>query len=186
MTSICIIVAVSTPSNALWLCTHDSWIVSLALHRKLKKEGNRAKKAGFGTHLKKTKKDPGIPNDYPHKAELLKEIERAKIALEERKEAQKQSRKEARKAALNERRGLGAAAGMVSTGASLPGLAEAVATRAAAFNAAAEVSATMDLASEGKAKSQTGGEGQGSRRAYLKELRKVLETADVVLQVQVV
>jgi len=103
--------------------------------------------------------------------------------MEERKEAQKQSRKEARKAALNERRGLGAAAGMVSTGSSLPGLAEAVATRAAAFNAAAEVSATMDLASEGTAKSQTGGEGQASRRAYLKELRKVLETADVVLQV---
>jgi nuclear GTP-binding protein len=164
--------------------SHDAPSLPLHDNRKIKKEGNRAKKTGFGAHLKNKKKDPGIPNDYPHKAELLKEIERAKLALEERKEAQKQGRKDARKAALSVRRGLGSAAGMVSAGSSLPGLAEAVASRAAAFNAAAEVSATMEKAAEGTAKSQTGGEGQASRRAYLKELRKVLETADVVLQVQ--
>jgi len=147
-------------------------------HRKLDKEKKRARKSGIGQGVKLKAKDPGIPNDYPGKADLLRQIEVAKVALEERKEAQKEARKDARKAALEARRGLVGVMGASS----LYGLTEASAARGAAFMAASGVAAEMAAADEGAvAKS---GEGQRSRRAFLKELRKVVETADVILEVR--
>ncbi len=47
-------------------------------HRRLNKETNRAKSKGLLTGKKKAK-DPGIPNEWPFKEDLLKEIERAKV-----------------------------------------------------------------------------------------------------------
>lgn len=150
-------------------------------HRRIKKEGNRNKKAGIKQVVKK-QKDPGIPNDCPFKEDLLKQIAQAKINLEERKEAQKEARKDARKKALDIRRGI-ATAGVegVTNQSSLLGLAEASTTRGEAFNAAASVEADMAKQKEGTAASA--GEGQKSRRAYLRELRKTVQQADVILEI---
>lgn len=49
--------------------------VGVQHHRKLKKEANRNKKAGVVVHKAKPK-DPGIPNSWPFKDDLLKQIER--------------------------------------------------------------------------------------------------------------
>ena len=146
-------------------------------HRKLDKDAKRAKKKGISITKHKTK-DPGIPNEWPHKEELLKQIERAKLALEERKAAQKEARKDSRKAAIAARRGLG-----VGGATSLLGLVDATAERGAAFMAAAGVAEQMATKAEGTAKASQG-EGARSRRAFLKELRKVVEQADVVLEVR--
>ena len=46
-------------------------------HRKLKKEANRAAASGKPITTTRKKKDPGIPNAWPFKEDLLKEIERS-------------------------------------------------------------------------------------------------------------
>jgi nuclear GTP-binding protein len=145
-------------------------------HRRLKKEANRKKKAGIKSVVKK-QKDPGIPNDCHFKEDLLKQISQAKINLEERKEAQKEARKDARRKALEMRRGLSDG---VTKNASLLGLAESSASRGDAFTAAVT---SIEENNENTLKSSVSGEGQKSRRAYLRELRKTVGQADVVLEV---
>eukprot|EP00613_Pedinella_sp_CCMP2098_P018898 CAMPEP_0171773136 /NCGR_PEP_ID=MMETSP0991-20121206/55114_1 /TAXON_ID=483369 /ORGANISM="non described non described, Strain CCMP2098" /LENGTH=542 /DNA_ID=CAMNT_0012378817 /DNA_START=20 /DNA_END=1648 /DNA_ORIENTATION=- len=142
-------------------------------HRKLKKEGNRKKKNGIKGVITKAK-DPGIPNEYPHKEELLKQIEKAKAGLEERKLAQKDARKDARSKALSERRG-------INSFVSLEGMCEASVARGQTFLAAETASEATSLAEMPKAASVA--EGQNSRRAYLRELRKVVDQADVIIEV---
>ena len=62
--------------------------------RKLKK----AQKRG-GLPPGKKKRDPGIPNSWPIKQELLEQVERAKAKKEQDREAAKQAKKERRKLA---------------------------------------------------------------------------------------
>mmetsp|Transcript_53503 Transcript_53503/g.68676 ORF Transcript_53503/g.68676 Transcript_53503/m.68676 type:complete len:595 (-) Transcript_53503:140-1924(-) len=150
-------------------------------HRRLKKDANRKSKAGIKSIVKK-QKDPGIPNDCPFKEELLTQIAQAKTNLEERKELQKEARKEARSKALAERRGLASSLTEgVSKNASLLGLTEASMTRGEVFTAAA--ASIENEESENKSSSSSGDEGQKSRRAYLRELRKTVGQADVILEV---
>ena len=74
-------------------------------HRRLKKETNRARKKGLtASTVTRKPKDPGIPNEWPGKEDLLKQIEAAKVAMEQRKEAAQAARKEARKNLLAQRR----------------------------------------------------------------------------------
>ena len=44
------------------------------------------------THFLELKKDPGIPNLYPFKEQLLKQIEQRKMRTEEERERQKRQR----------------------------------------------------------------------------------------------
>ena len=62
--------------------------------RKLKK----AQKRG-GLPPGKKKRDPGIPNSWPIKQELLEQVERAKAKKEQDREDAKQAKKERRKLA---------------------------------------------------------------------------------------
>ncbi|KAG0173648.1 hypothetical protein DFQ28_008010 [Apophysomyces sp. BC1034] len=55
-----------------------------------KKQKKLAKK---NPQHKKAHKDPGIPNSWPFKEELLNEIERQKQEVEEQKQKQKEARR---------------------------------------------------------------------------------------------
>jgi nuclear GTP-binding protein len=59
-------------------------------HRKSKKQAKRDAKAGIVRHDKK-KKDPGIPNSWPFKNELLNQVARAKELAEKAKLEHKQN-----------------------------------------------------------------------------------------------
>lgn len=128
-------------------------------NRKRKKQSKRDAKAGIFKHDKK-KKDPGIPNSWPFKQELLQDIQRTR----ERQQQLKVEEKERKKAEL----------------------------RAMNMQDLVEKADRDRLAFEGKqAEQQAEAEksegvvapGQASRRAYLRELKKLVDTADVLLQV---
>ncbi|ORZ19722.1 GNL3L/Grn1 putative GTPase-domain-containing protein [Absidia repens] len=55
-------------------------------HRKLRKEQKK------NPQLRRKPKDPGIPNNWPFKEELLNEVERHKQDLEEEKKKQRAAR----------------------------------------------------------------------------------------------
>jgi len=137
-------------------------------HRKSRKRAKRDTKAGIKRFDHKTRKDPGIPNSWPFKKELLSEISRSRDLDEERKQRQKEERK----------RGIVVEDGVA--GGKRGGLEELVAR--------ANASRT---AFEGKAGSEDGAGiavdkrslGQQSRKAYLQTLRKVIDTSDILLQV---
>eukprot|EP00555_Chaetoceros_dichaeta_P013747 CAMPEP_0198263654 /NCGR_PEP_ID=MMETSP1447-20131203/13097_1 /TAXON_ID=420782 /ORGANISM="Chaetoceros dichaeta, Strain CCMP1751" /LENGTH=97 /DNA_ID=CAMNT_0043952343 /DNA_START=70 /DNA_END=359 /DNA_ORIENTATION=- len=61
-------------------------------HRKSRKKAKRDTKAGIKRFDHKTRKDPGIPNSWPFKKELLNEIAQARDLAEKRKELQKLQR----------------------------------------------------------------------------------------------
>ncbi|CAM9251315.1 unnamed protein product, partial [Phaeothamnion confervicola] len=143
-------------------------------HRKERKEARRK-----GLALRKPK-DPGIPNSLPFKDEILKEIEFAKRRAEERKTLQK----EQRQLAVAKRRGL------VEEDETVESLASRVENSQQSFEDKAKQGKEhgAGFGGSGDADDGDGGiaearHGQQSRRAYLRELRKVIEVADVVLQV---
>eukprot|EP00611_Tribonema_gayanum_P023130 TRINITY_DN4809_c0_g1_i4.p1 TRINITY_DN4809_c0_g1~~TRINITY_DN4809_c0_g1_i4.p1 ORF type:complete len:676 (-),score=242.98 TRINITY_DN4809_c0_g1_i4:144-2111(-) len=140
------------------------------IDRKVKEHKRQQRKdAKKNPHLHK-KKDPGIPNSIPFKAEVLAEIEYAKKRAEEHKQAQKDKRK----LELARRRGL------LPPEATMESLAEKAAATQAAFMETDDANAAGDDAGM-EAKERRHGE--QSRRAYLRELRKVVDHSDVVLQV---
>jgi hypothetical protein len=146
-------------------------------HRRLDKEGKRKKAKGIQV-VQTKQKDPGIPNEWPFKEDLLKQIERAKLNLEERKEAQNELRKDIKRKSLELRRGI-AQVGM-ETMLSAADLVSSAAERSAAFSAATGAvghgaSSSAAAEDDGLAASAASGDGQSSRRAYLRELRKVVE-----------
>eukprot|EP00236_Picocystis_salinarum_P000854 CAMPEP_0183832638 /NCGR_PEP_ID=MMETSP0807_2-20130328/5546_1 /TAXON_ID=88271 /ORGANISM="Picocystis salinarum, Strain CCMP1897" /LENGTH=585 /DNA_ID=CAMNT_0026078387 /DNA_START=31 /DNA_END=1788 /DNA_ORIENTATION=+ len=123
-------------------------------HRKLAKD---AKKSG----TKKTRtKDPGIPNAWPFKEELLKEIEhKNQTVLEEKlkkKEEKAQQRADKRKSEGD-----------------FEMLKQEASEREAEFEARKRAKVAQDEDEDQ----------DGSKRAYYKELVKVIGTADVIIQV---
>ncbi len=122
--------------------------------RKVKKQAKRDAKAGIVRH-DKSKKDPGIPNSWPFKNELLNDIARARELAEKAKLENKQN-----KSAKN---------------------LEELLARANADRAAFEAKAPPAQVEEGQTQKQS--LGQQSRRAYLSTLRKVIDTSDIILQV---
>ena len=123
-------------------------------HRKSRKQAKRDAKAGIIHHDRK-KKDPGIPNSWPFKNELLNDIARAR-ELAERAKLEKKQNKSAKNL-------------------------EELLARANADRAAFEAKVPMQVAEEGNTQKQS--LGQQSRRAYLSTLRKVIDTSDIILQV---
>ncbi|RIA98011.1 guanine nucleotide-binding protein-like 3 [Glomus cerebriforme] len=115
----------------------------------------------------KLKKDPGIPNLYPFKDQLLNKIEQQKRKLED----EKQRQKDARNSLFNKNRNL-----------NFTSLAKEVSKRNETFDIDHDsedeeegVSTAIDAAAVGQK--------DNSRKAYYKEFRKVLETADVILEI---
>ena len=128
-------------------------------HRKSRKQAKRDVKAGIVRH-DKNKKDPGIPNSWPFKQDLLNQIARAR-QLAEDAQLDKQHKKSAKN--LEEL------------------VARANASRSE-FEAKVNSGALgQDESLLGRAPKQNLGE--QSRRAYLSTLRQVIDSSDIILQV---
>jgi len=125
----------------------------------------RDKKRNPGKYAK-SKKDPGVPNECPFKEDVLKEVEIAKqqkvAEKEKRREIAIQKRKEAKAKSLDEKRSLG-----------LEGLVKDAQRKQQVHEAGKAV--TEKLKNDGHT--------DRSAKAYYKEFQKVVEVADVVLQV---
>ncbi|KAG8052346.1 hypothetical protein GUJ93_ZPchr0001g31101 [Zizania palustris] len=131
-------------------------------HRKKRKE---AKKEGR-TNRKKVEKDPGIPNEWPFKEQELKALEARRAQALQELELKKEARKErARKRKL----------GLLDEDEDIANLACAASAKGSEF--AGKVAA-KESASLAVTKSQ-----DHSERAFYKELVKVIEASDVILQV---
>lgn len=125
-------------------------------HKKLKKE-----KKKHPEKFRKRTKDPGVPKTLPFYDKVIQEAEAAKEARERRREEAKQRRREMKDQILAKKRDIGDINELIST-------AEA---RGAKFEAQ---------------QSSAGGEAplsDRSAKAYYKEFKKVVEAADVVLEV---
>ena len=140
-------------------------------HRKQKKQAKRDAAAGKVTQ--RQKKDPGIPNSWPFKADLLKEIQRTRERQAERQRAAKEQRQEDLRA-LRQHQAEGGTARTVEE------------LLARAQQSQADFAAKESFVNSDKEKVMQDNNvaaGQQSRRAYLRELRKVIDGSDVILQV---
>lgn len=143
----------------------------LETNRKRKKEGKRDAKNGI-VRPDKAKKDPGIPNSWPFKQDLLKDIARAR----ERQTELQQQTKEQRMAELRALREHQAEGGTART-------VQELMDRATQDQQAFVAKSIGDSNDHNEKSDGTVAAGQQSRRAYLRELKKVVDTADVLLQV---
>ena len=141
-------------------------------HKKKRKEENRLKRLGI---KKKGPKDPGIPQAWPYKEDLIKEIEyeheKIESAKEEQAEAKKARRAENKKLAKE----------LMDAGHAAPTLAQLRAL-AETKEANYEEKKAAKLADELE-KEANGADNDSSRRAYYKEFVKVVEISDVIIQV---
>jgi len=135
--------------------------------RKARRQAKRDAKAGIVRHGHKSKKDPGIPNSWPFKNELLNEIGQARDRAQQMALEKKKTKKE-------------------KTGKTLEDLMGHVAQSQADFAMKQQSSLNNTGMTESTGKSYTAesqSHGQPSRRAYLRECKKVLDSSDVILQV---
>lgn len=128
-------------------------------HRKSRKQAKRDTKNGIVRH-DKSKKDPGIPNSWPFKQDLLNQIARAR-QLADDAQLEKQHKKS-------------------------PKNIEELVARANASRS--EFEAKVNGGAIGQDKDVIGQApkqnlGEQSRRAYLSTLRKVIDSSDIILQV---
>ncbi|NXI09722.1 GNL3 protein, partial [Irena cyanogastra] len=135
------------------LSCHKRYKIQKKIREHHRKVRKEAKKRGH----KKPKKDPGIPSAAPFKEELLREAEQRKQRLEELKQKQKLNRqKEHEKKRKLE----------------------------AKKNAATTKEKAEGKESSGKSKGKTKKPlNKNSKKSFCKELMKVLEASDVVLEV---
>eukprot|EP00898_Chlorokybus_atmophyticus_P006332 jgi/Chlat1/66/Chrsp1S08772 len=139
-------------------------------HKKKAKEEKKKQKAGAasgsGGKRKAGQKDPGIPAQWPFREQELANLEARKQRLEAEAEAKKVARAEKRKI---ERLGLSEDA-------------EDVATLAASASKRDE---DFERQQRKKARNSTESAAlnDGSRKAFYKELMKVIEASDVIIQV---
>lgn len=139
-------------------------------NRKTRKQAKRDAKAGIVKHNKK--KDPGIPNSWPFKQDLLNDIARARDRAEQRKLAEKEKRQNQLRD-FNAHRKKG-------------GTARSYEEMMAQANKDKQDFASNPNRGGNEAaavRSEKQNLGQSSRRAYLKELKKVINGSDVILQV---
>ena len=138
--------------------------------RKRKKQGRKDAAAGI---VVAKKKDPGIPNSWPFKQDLLRDIQRQR----ERQQQQQQETKERRSKDLRLLRDHQEQGG---TARSVQELMDQATKSQAAFAEKQPTEGTNDTTDRSDG---TQSAGQPSRRAYLRELKKVVDAADVLLQV---
>eukprot|EP00566_Odontella_aurita_P006124 CAMPEP_0113568308 /NCGR_PEP_ID=MMETSP0015_2-20120614/23778_1 /TAXON_ID=2838 /ORGANISM="Odontella" /LENGTH=564 /DNA_ID=CAMNT_0000470837 /DNA_START=61 /DNA_END=1755 /DNA_ORIENTATION=+ /assembly_acc=CAM_ASM_000160 len=141
-------------------------------HRKRKKQAKRDAKAGIVRHDKK-KKDPGIPNSWPFKEDLLNQISRSR----EREEEKKRLAKEQRRDGIQKLREHKAAGGTART------LEELMARAGRSREEFAAKGGGVEGDASGNRTENKPSLGQSSRRAYMRILREVVDSSDVILQV---
>jgi len=127
-------------------------------HRKMRKEAKKRKVAGV---LPKARKEPGIPNLYPFKKEMIEQLERQKKRLENAKVAKKLE---------NKKQKLGET--------SIEGLVQEIKAKVERYTEEnKDVKEDEDNYDSNQKKTNL------SKKMYVKELEKVLEAADVILEV---
>eukprot|EP00004_Rigifila_ramosa_P019863 TRINITY_DN5107_c0_g1_i1.p1 TRINITY_DN5107_c0_g1~~TRINITY_DN5107_c0_g1_i1.p1 ORF type:complete len:603 (-),score=177.69 TRINITY_DN5107_c0_g1_i1:12-1790(-) len=131
------------------------------IERKVREHKRRTRREAKKTGNKKMSKDPGIPNLWPFKDELLHQIE----ARKERAKLLQQQQKEKRAKELAKRRGM-------------DGLQQDAEARAADFEAE---HGDADQNSDGYASDTVTRD--NSRRQYYRDFKKLTEQADVILEV---
>ncbi|KAK9837475.1 hypothetical protein WJX81_005030 [Elliptochloris bilobata] len=140
-------------------------------HKKKAKELRKQVKAG---KKPKPAKDPGIPSQWPFKAELVKELEWQKQNILAKEKQKRDKRRAAREA--------------VAAAAATDGDEEVVASDAAplSFTDVQREAAAKQRAYEATTAGPSGRGAEtadGSRRAFYKDFVKVVEAADVVIEV---
>ncbi|XP_022802751.1 guanine nucleotide-binding protein-like NSN1 [Stylophora pistillata] len=139
------------------MTAHKKYKIQRKIREHLRKQRKEAKLSG---KTKKHKKDPGVPNLFPFKEEILKQAEDKKRRQEEDKERRKRDRLKE----VNKKR-------------NLESLQKDAVKRGKEFERkeAIKENSQSDIYSARKA--------EGSLKAYYKEFKKVVDAADVVLEV---
>ncbi|KAJ1949820.1 nuclear GTP-binding protein nug1 [Linderina macrospora] len=155
---------------------HKSKRVPLKQQQKIRRKASEKRRkdrreAKRNPQRTKLKKDPGIPNLFPMKDKVLSQIEEHRAQLKEEKERQR----DARKSLHDKNRNL-------STPASIADLAKDAQSRDEQYeddmsdsDSDSGMKATVDGAVTGRR--------DNSKRAYYKEFQKVVQNADVILEV---
>jgi nuclear GTP-binding protein len=159
-------------------------------HRKRRKQDK--KDIASGKKVTQKTKDPGIPNSWPFKQDLLKDIARARERTQEQVTAKKQQRQQ-ELLQLHEHQAGGGTARTITE------LMEQVQSDNSNYTQkqlAEEEKVETDAVGSKNNKKRSKGDvnssssnnnshdsGQQSRRAYLRELKKVIDQSDVILQV---
>ncbi|XP_060563645.1 guanine nucleotide-binding protein-like 3 homolog [Ruditapes philippinarum] len=126
------------------------------------REHKRKQKRDSKKHPTKKRKDPGVPNSLPFKENILKEAEDRKRQLEEERQKQKERRKKEKQKMLDKKRGL-------------DGMVKDALKRANDFEKKQNSKGPSDQMKSKKVES--------SLKTFYKEFRKVVDAADVVLEV---
>ncbi|KAJ1548775.1 Guanine nucleotide-binding protein-like 3 [Cladochytrium tenue] len=138
-------------------------------HRKHKQAGDRPSRKGAQQQQqpKRLRKDPGVPNLVPFKAKLLEKVELNK-----------------RKAAAQLERHHGAVSDPgTSDRDSLAKLVADASRRAATFDSTATQDGEWNGGGSASIEAAAAGRRDNSKKAYHRELRKVVEAADVILEI---
>ncbi|KAK2168329.1 hypothetical protein LSH36_18g11063 [Paralvinella palmiformis] len=134
------------------------------IERKVREHNRKVKKEAKQNPLSRRKKNVSVPNNCPFKEEVLKEAEDHKRALEEEREKLKERRKKERQKLMNQKR-------------SLDGFVQDAQKRAAEYdNKKAFVEEQKKILSSSKSI-------ELSLKQYYREFKKVIDAADVVLEV---
>eukprot|EP00398_MALV-I-01_sp_L67-1_P000296 gene296-528_t len=143
------------------------------LKRKTRRECKKAAKAGM--LRTKQKKDPGIPNSWPFKAELLADLERKRMKKEEEREKdikknnkhQQWMKKQARKEKEQEKRNSLAV----------------LQARAEKRNKAFEKKVVAEASNDVSGSNFFSQDAENSRKGFYRKLRTVISQSDVIVQV---
>jgi len=124
-------------------------------HKKLKKEANKMK--ALGIYKKNSKKDVGLPNLYPFKAEVIESLERKRKAAENQKKIEKLKKKQEKKA---------------GSGVDLADAARL-----------AEEYEKNYVEADSEDEYSTNNSTLREKKKFVKELKKVVESSDIILEI---
>lgn len=139
------------------MTAHKRYKIQRKIREHLRKQRKEAKLNGKS---KKHKKDPGVPNLFPFKEEVLKQAEEKKRRQEEANERRKQSRLKE----VNKKRNLES-------------------LQKDAMKRGKEFEKKESLKENSQSDVYSGRKLEGSLKAYYKEFKKVVDASDVVLEV---